>query len=170
MPGDPASLSAIGTAARRASRDLEAARQASATAYASLKDGWGTSTSVRTRKQGGRALATLAEGARHAELVGAALQSYAGELSALQARARAAVDEASAAGLVVDEGRVRPAWGVTGEADPGASRSSADAVRRVQVELDAIATQHRWRRDRLLAEVAASTSDLEQLASALRLA
>ena len=62
VPGDPGSLSAIGAASRRAARDLAAARETSGTAYASLKDTWATSTSVRTRKEGQRALATLAEG------------------------------------------------------------------------------------------------------------
>ena len=170
MPGDPASLSSLGATARRAARDLEAARVRSETAYASLKEGWGTSTSVRVRKEGTRALATLAEGARHAEMVGAALQSYAVELSELQARARAAVDEASAAGLVVDAGQVQLAWGVTGEADGAATLERAEAVRRLQTELDAIGTQHRRRRDRFLAEVAGSTADLAGLADALRLA
>ncbi|WP_404384093.1 hypothetical protein LL946_01580 [Knoellia locipacati] len=170
VPGDPASLSSLGATARRATRDLEAARVRSETAYGSLKDGWGTSTSVRVRKEGGRALATLAEGARHAEAVGAALQSYAVELSELQARARAAVDEASAAGLVVDAGQVQLAWGVTGEADSVATHERTEAVRRLQAELDAISTQHRRRRDRFLTEVVASTANLEALASALRLA
>jgi hypothetical protein len=163
-------LSAIGAAARRAARDLAAARAASGTAYASLKDTWATSTSVRTRKEGRRALETLAEGERHAETVGAALQAYAVELSELQARARAVVDEASGAGITVESGRVQLAWGVTGEADSAATRERADAVRRLQAELDAVGTLHRRRRDRLLSEVAASTADLEALASALRLA
>lgn len=170
VPGDPGSLSAIGAAARRAARDLDAARERSETAYASLKEAWSTSTSVRTRKEGQRALAALAEGARHAESVGAALQSYAVELSALQARARAVHDEASASGMTIDDGRAQLPWGVTGEADSTLMRERADSLRRVQSELDAIAAQHRWRRDRLLTEVAASTSDLEGLARALRLA
>ena len=170
VPGDPGSLSAIGAAARRAARDLAAARATSGTAYVSLKDTWATSTSVRTRKEGQRALATLAEGERHAETVGAALQAYAVELSELQARARAVVDEASGAGITVESGQVRLAWGVTGEADPGTTRERAEAVRGVQAELDAIAVQHRRRRDRLLGELARSTTELEALASALRMA
>lgn len=169
VPGDPASLSTLGAAARRSARELAAARERSGTAYGSLKEVWGTSTSVRTRKEGHRALTTLAEGARHADVVGSAIQSYAVELSQLQARARAAVDEASAAGLVVEDGQAQLAWGVTGEADSGAMRERVDAVRRVQAELDAIAAQHRRRRDRLLAEIAGSTADLEGLARALRL-
>lgn len=170
VPGDPGSLAAIGAAARRAARDLAAARATSETAYASLKDTWTTSTSARTRREGQRALATLAEGERHAESVGAALQAYAVELSELQARARAVVDEASGTGITVERGRVTLAWGVTGEADPAATRGRGEAVRAVQAELDAIAAQHRRRRDRLLAELVGSTADLERLASHLRLA
>ena len=60
----------------------------------------------------------LAEAGRHTDVVGEALQAYAAEMSELQGRARAVIDEATAAGLVVEEGRVRPRWGVTGEADP----------------------------------------------------
>ena len=124
---------------------------------------------MRTRKEGARALATLAEGARHADAIGSAIQSYAVELSELQARARAVVEDASGAGLVVEDGQARMAWGVTGEADPAAMSERVDAVRRVQAALDAITAQHRRRRDRLLAEVSESTTDLEGLANALRL-
>lgn len=169
VPGDPASLSAVGAASKRAARELTAAHGRSATAYASLKDSWGTSTSVRVRKEGERALAVLAQGARHADAVGSAIQSYAVELSQLQARARAAVEQASAAGLVVEDGQVRMAWGVTGVADPDTSSERSAAVRRFQAELDAVAAQHRRRRDRFLAEVAGSTTDLEGLARGLRL-
>ncbi|KGN28832.1 hypothetical protein N798_16975 [Knoellia flava TL1] len=168
MPGDPASLSALGASATRASRELAAACEASGTAYASLKDVWGTSTSVRVRKEGRRALDALTVGGRHTEAVGAALQSYAVELSALQARARAVLDEASAAGITVEAGRARLAWGVTGEADAATTRGRADTVAKVQAELDAVAAQHRRRRDRFLAEVAASTTELEALARSLR--
>ena len=168
MPGDTASLSALGASATRASRELAAACEASGTAYASLKDVWGTSTSVRVRKEGRRALDALTVGGRHTEAVGAALQSYAVELSALQARARAVLDEASAAGITVEAGRARLAWGVTGEADAATTRGRADAVAKVQAELDAVAAQHRRRRDRFLAEVAASTTELEALARSLR--
>lgn len=169
VPGDPASLSAVGAASKRAARELTAAHGRSETAYASLKESWGTSTSVRTRKEGQRALAVLAEGARHAEAVGSAIQAYAVELSQLQARARAAVEDASAAGLVVEDGQVRLAWGVTGEADSDATRERTAAVRRVQAELEAISAHHRRRRDRFLAEVAGSTTELEGLALGLRL-
>lgn len=169
VPGDPASLSALGSAAKGAARELTAAHGRSATAYASLKASWGTSTSVRTRKEGTRVLATLAEGVRHADAVGSAIQSYAVELSQLQARTRAAVEEATRAGLVIEDGEARMAWGVTGEADPGAMRMRVDALRRVQTELDAVTAQHRRRRDRLLAEITESTTDLEGLANALRL-
>ncbi|CAN7145265.1 hypothetical protein [Knoellia sp. LjRoot47] len=170
MPGDPGSLSAIGAATRRAARDLAAAGARSETAYASLKGTWATSTSVRTRKEGQRALASLAEGMRHAETVGAALQAYAVELSGLQARARAVVDEATGTGITVEAGQVSLAWGVTGEADAETTRQRSEAVRQVQSELDAIAAHHRRRRDRLLAEVASSSTDLEELARTLRLA
>lgn len=169
VPGDPASLSALGGASRRAARLLAAAHARSGTAYASLKESWATSTSVRTRKEGQRALAVLAEGAQHADTVGSALQSYAVELSQLQARARAAVEGAAAAGLVVEDGHVRMAWGVTGEADSDATRERTAAARRVQAELEAIRAHHRRRRDRLLAEVAASTTELEGLSRSLRL-
>lgn len=169
MPGDPASLSALGASASRASRELAAACEASKTAYASLKEVWGTSTSVRVRKEGRRALDALTAGGRHTEAVGAAIQSYAVELSELQARARAVLDEASAAGIVVEDGRARLAWGVAGEADPATTRERSDALAKVQAELDAVAAQHRRRRDRFLAEVADSTAELEDLARTLRL-
>lgn len=169
VPGDPASLSALGASASRASRELAAACEASGTAYASLKDGWGTSTSVRVRKEGRRALDALTVGGRHIQAVGVAIQSYAVELSALQARARAALDEAAAAGIVVEDGRARLAWGVTGEADSAATRERTAAVASVQAEIDAVAAQHRRRRDRFLAEVTASTTELESVARALRL-
>jgi len=170
VPGDPASLSALAASASRASRELAAACETSGTAYASLREVWGTSTSVRVRKEGRRALDALTVGGRHTEAVGAAIQSYAVELSELRARARAVLDEAAAEGIVVEDGRARLAWGVTGEADPETTRGRTEAVSRVQAGLDAVASHHRRRRDRFLVEVAASTAELEALARALRLA
>ncbi|KGN32318.1 hypothetical protein N802_18310 [Knoellia sinensis KCTC 19936] len=169
VPGDPGSLAAAGAVARRAGRDLVAARKRSATAYTSLKAVWGTSTSVRTRKEGTRSLAALAEGARHADAVGAVLQGYAVELSELQTRARRLVESVAAAGLTVEGERIGLGWGVTGEADAAAAREREGVRAALQQELDALLAQHRRRRDRLLAEVAGSTHDLERLARELRL-
>ena len=70
LPGDPGSLAAAGTAARQSARDLAGASAGGTTAYLSLKDVWGTSTSVRTRKEGQRTMDALAEGGRHADVVG----------------------------------------------------------------------------------------------------
>lgn len=169
VPGDPASLSGLGASASRASRELAVACEAAGTAYASLREVWGTSTSVRVRKEGRRALDALAEGGRHTASVATAIQSYAVELGELRARAHAILDTASAAGIVVEDGRARLAWGVTGEADAATTRERTDALATVQAELDAVAAQHRRRRDRFLAEVAASTTELEALARTLRL-
>jgi len=169
LPGDPGSLTAAGTAARRAARDLAFASAGGTTAYLSLKDAWGTSTSVRTRKEGQRSMTALSRGGRQAEAVGMALQSYAAELSALQARARRVVDVAGTAGLVIEDGQVALGWGVTGEADLGATHDRDATVGTLQAELDGLAAQHRRRRDRLLAELAASTRELAKIASDLRL-
>ncbi|WP_353950785.1 hypothetical protein V6K52_14250 [Knoellia sp. S7-12] len=169
LPGDPGSLAAAGTAARQAARDLAGASARGTTAYLSLKDAWGTSTSVRTRKEGQRSTAALAEGGRQADVVGAALQAYAAELSELQARARRVVDAASTAGLVIEGGQVGLGWGVTGEADLEASNDRAAHVSSLQAELDGLTAQHRRRRDRLLAELLTSTRDLAELAGNLRL-
>lgn len=169
VPGDPASLAAAGATARRVSRELTVVEGRGRTAYASLGEVWGTSTSVRTRRQGRRAMDALAEAGRHTDVVGEALQAYAAELSELQGRARALLDEAAAAGLVVEEGRVRPRWGVTGEADPRSVDAREARVRTLQTELDAVGVQHRRRRDRLLSRVTASRVELEDLAAALRL-
>ncbi|WP_106296878.1 hypothetical protein [Knoellia remsis] len=169
MPGDSGSLAAAGTSARRAARDLEAARERSGAAYDTLRSEWSTSTSVRVRKEGARALDVLAEGSGHADRVGALLQEHATRLSELQARSRRLLDDVAAAGLEVEDGVVRLPWGVIGEADAAAARGRADDVRAFQGELDAILAQHRRRRDALLEQVAASTAELEGLARALRL-
>lgn len=169
VPGDPASLAAAGATARRVARELSAVDARGATAYASLGEVWGTSTSVRTRKQGRRAMAALGEGARRTEAAGAALQAYAAELSELQARARVVLEAVTAAGLVVEEGRVRQGWGVTGEADLRTVGDREERARCLQSELDAVEVQHRRRRDRLLAVLDGSRRDLEVLAEALRL-
>jgi hypothetical protein len=169
LPGDPGSLTAAGTAARRAARELAGASATGTTAYSALKDAWGTSTSVRLRKEGQRSLATLTEGGRQADVVGAALQTYAAELSELQARARRVVDAADTAGLVIKDGQVGLGWGVTGEADLDAARDTAALVSTLQTELDGLTAQHRRRRDRLLTEVLTSTRELAELASDLRL-
>ncbi|MFW5470938.1 hypothetical protein ACOCJ4_12930 [Knoellia sp. CPCC 206435] len=169
VPGDPASLAAAGGTARRVSRDLVALHGRGTTAYGSLGEVWGTSTSVRTRKQGRRAMDAVTEVGRHADVVGEALQAYAAELSELQARARAVLDAAAATGLVVEEGRVREQWGVTGEADHRTVSERDARARALQAELDAVAVQHRRRRDRLLAGLARSRQELEDVAAALRL-
>ena len=169
MPGDPGSLSAAGTAARRAARDLAGASERGTTADLSLKNVWGTSTSVRLRKEGRRSMAALARGGQQADVVGAALQTYAAELSELQARARRVLDAAGPAGLAVVDGRVRPAWGVSGEADPRAARDAEELMRTLQDELDGLGAQHRRRRDRLLAALAESTRTLDEIANDLRL-
>lgn len=169
LPGDPGSVSAAGTAARRASRDLAAGSERGRTAYLSLKQVWGTSTSVRTRKEGQRSMDALVRGAHEAESVGAALQTYAAELSELQARARRVVEAADAAGLVLEGGRVVLGWGVTGEADLDADRDRSALVRTLQDELDGLTAQQRRRRDRLLTAVRDSTQQLDTIAGDLRL-
>ena len=169
VPGDAGSLSAAGTAARRAARDVAGASERCKTAYLSLKDVWGTSTSVRTRKDGQRSMDALALGGEQAEAVGAALQTYAAELSEVQARARRVVDAADTAGLVIEGGRVGRAWGVTGEADPQTASAADALVQALQDELDGLGAQHRRRRDRLLAELADSTHTLGEIANDLRL-
>ncbi len=169
VPGDAGSLAAAGAAARRVARDLVAAEGRGRTAYESLGEVWGTSTSVRTRKEGKRAMAALTEAATHADTVGEALQVYAAELSELQARARAVVDSAAANGLLVSDGRVHRQWGVTGEADQRTVSESDALVQALQAELDSVAVQHRRRRDRLLTRLTGSHHELEVLAAALRL-
>ncbi len=169
LPGDPGSLTAAGTAARRASRELAGASETGTTAYTALKDAWGTSTSVRLRKEGQRSMAALTEGGRQADVVGAALQTYAAELSELQARARRVVEAANTAGLVIEDGQVALGWGVTGEADVDTARDTAALVSTLQTELDGLTAQHRRRRDRLLAEVLSSTRELAEVANNLRL-
>ena len=169
LPGDPGSRTAAGTAARAAARDLAGASESGTTAYLSLKQAWGTSTSVRTRKEGQRSMASLADGGRQAEAVGAALQTYAAELSELQARARRVLEAAESAGLTIVDGAVAIGWGVTGEADLEAARDTAALVSTIQTELDGLTAQHRRRRDRLLAEVRSSTRQLAEIANNLRL-
>lgn len=169
VPGDPASLAAAGATARRVTRELAAVHGRGTTAYASVGEVWGTSTSVRVRKQGRRAMDALAEVGRHTDAVGEALQAYAAELSELQARVRAVLDAAAATGFVVEDGRVRQQWGVTGEADQRTVSDRTAQSEALQAELDAVAVQHRRRRDRLLARLAGSRQELEVLAAALRL-
>lgn len=169
VPGDAGSLAAAGATARRVARDLAVVEQRGTTAYGSLGEVWGTSTSARARKQGRLAMAALTEAAGHTDAVGAALQAYAVELSELEARARAVVDSATASDLVVRDGRVHPQWGVTGEADPQTVSDREAQVRTLQAELDAVAVQHRRRRDRLLTRLTGSRHELEVLAAALRL-
>lgn len=169
LPGDAGSISAAGAAARRASRELAGASERGTAAYLSLKNLWGTSTSVRTRKEGQRSMAALVEGGQQAEMVGAALQTYAAELSELQGRARRVLEAADTAGLAIENGQVGLGWGVTGEADLETARDTAALVRTLQDELDGLGAQQRRRRDRLLAEVRASTCELDTIATDLRL-
>lgn len=168
VPGDPASLSACAAAVAEVARRLAASGRALGPAVEELGDGWPGRASVATRRRGADIAAAAVTAAEELERVGRELQDRATDLADLVARGRRVEEGAAAAGLVVRDGRVVPAWGVRGEADAGAVADGDAAAERIAAELTLVLHQHRRRRDLLLADLRASTERLAALSHTLR--
>ena len=168
VPGDPASLSACAATAASVGHRLAAVAAALGPEVAALGEGWPGRVSVLTRRRGDALATSAAPTAAELERVGRLLQDRATDLADLHARARSLEERAAAAGFVIRDDHVVPAYGVRGEADAAteaAERAGADAL---GSELELLLAQHRRRRDFLLAELRDSTERLATLAHGLR--
>ncbi|MBM6400903.1 hypothetical protein [Phycicoccus sonneratiae] len=168
VPGDPASLSACAATTAAVGRRLDALAQALGPEVAALGEGWPGRASVATRRRGGGLADAGAATADELVRVAGVLQDQASDLADLLARARAVEERAEAAGLVVRDERVVPAYGVRGEADAAAQRALTERATGLQAELDLVLAQHRRRRDFVLGVLRESTDRLAALSHGLR--
>lgn len=166
--GDPASVSALAAALRRA-----AARLA------------GDGLSVRERlredapeRSGPRLAQTrqdvdavMAGSARVAEVLdstGRRLQSGATDLAATITTLRRLEEEAATLGLEVRDGTVRERWGIIGVADPAAARADEENRHRVQERLHIGLADLGRRRAALARDCATASQTLQECTAALR--
>lgn len=168
VPGDAASLSACARTSREVAARLVTESAGLRRTTSELGDGWTGRTSAETRRSGddlADAAQALAEALDH---VGQVLQDQATDLADLVARERTIGERATAAGLEVRDGRVVPAWGVSGTADLAATRAQEAARTLLQGDLDLVAAQHTRRRDFVLGVLRTSTTALGDVSHGLR--
>ena len=168
VPGDPASMSACGRTAREVARRLEDHATGVRAAYRELGEGWAGRESAATRRAGAGLADAVSTTGAELDRVGRVLQDHATDLADLVGRARSIQERARAAGLEVRDGRVQPAWGVTGAADAGADRARDLAGQALQADLDLVLAQHRRRRDWVLEVLRDSTATLAGVSHGLR--
>ncbi|WP_392544920.1 WXG100 family type VII secretion target [Oryzobacter telluris] len=168
VPGDAASLSACARTAREVSRRLEAEGSALASATSAVGDDWTGRTSATTRQAADGLTTAAATLAAQLDHVGQVLQDQATDLADLVARERTLRERGARAGLEVRDGRVAPAWGVSGTADLDAARERETTRDLLQADLDLVAAQHTRRRDFVLEVLRDSTTTLAEVSHVLR--
>ncbi|GAB3065471.1 hypothetical protein [Phycicoccus sp. Root101] len=168
VAGDPASCSRVGGSLRQLATALRSSGRAVHGAMADPDLQRPGTVVARARRR----LTGLDEAAAAAsdelDRVGAALQDHAADLAEALADVRALVARAEAAGLRETDGRLAPAWGVTGLADAPADAGRDERRESLQAELDRLLAVLAARRRRLAAGMAASGSVLADHARALR--
>jgi hypothetical protein len=168
VPGDPGSVSACAGTVRAVADRLARIGPPLGSAVAELADGWPGRASATTRRRGGSLAAAAGTTSAALERVAGVHLDHAPALADLGARARRAEDRAAAAGLAVRDGRVVPAYGVTGEADADGDRARAETAAALQRELDGLRALHARRRDWVLGVLLASSEELSGVSHALR--
>ncbi|MEO5981227.1 MAG: hypothetical protein ABIQ13_02815 [Pedococcus sp.] len=168
VTGDPASCSRVGGSLRQLATALRTNGRATHTAIAdpALQRPGTVVARARRRLTGLDDAATVA--AHELDRVGSALQDHAADLAEAGADVRAVVARAESAGLRVADGRLAPAWGVSGVADGPADATREEQREALQSELDRLLAVLAARRHRLAATMAASSSLLADHATALR--
>ena len=168
VAGDPASCSLVGGSLRRLATTLRTSGRATRAALAAPDLGRPGTVVARARRQLTGVDDAAAATAEELDRVGSALQDHAADLAEAIADVRAVAARADSAGLQVADGRVVPAWGVIGVADPPADSTREEQRRALQSELDRLLAVLAARRHRLASTVAASSSVLADHARALR--
>jgi hypothetical protein len=169
--GDPASCSQAGGALRRLAARL---RVAPGPTLAALRQDAGAVPARpgpvlgHARRQVDALDDATSDLVAQLDRIGSALQAHATDLAEAVAQARGVVGRAEAAGLRVHDGRVAPAWGVTGVADQDASAARAATAASLQAELDRVVAVLGRRRRRLTAVLSDSTGVLTDRALRLR--
>lgn len=168
LAGDPASCSQAGGSLRRLATALRDAEARMTTGFDDPELAWSGRAATTARRSWGRlslASRTLAD---ELDRVGSQLQDHAADLAEAVHVARHVEDRAAAAGLRQVDGRLTPAWGVTGVADSAAVAAQEATRASLQAELDTALVQLGRRRARLAAVTEASGERILEQTAALR--
>lgn len=169
VAGDPASCSRVGGSLRRLAASLRTRGRAVDDVVARHRDeprpGAVVVRALRRMDTLGHAAGAAAQ---ELDRVGSALQDHSADLAEAVADARRLEARAEAAGLQVADGRVSPAWGVSGLADVAATADREQVRAELQRELDQLRHVLAARRHRLASAVTASTTVLAGHAQGLR--
>lgn len=174
LPGDPASCSQSGGTMRSlASRLRVAGRRAhEATVGSDLSGEPGPArpraAELRVRRRIDVVDRAAAAATQEIDRVGRALQDFATDLAELHGQYHRLAGRATAAGLLVVDGSLVPAWGVAGVADPQAVTAQQAARSSLQPELDAVLRGVALRRQRLLTVLHEGQGRLDHHRAALR--
>lgn len=168
VAGDPASCSRVGGSLRQLATSLRTSGRALHTAMTDPALQRPGTVVARARGLLTRLDDATAAAAHELDTVGSALQDHAADLAEAVADVRAVVTRAESHGLHVTDGRIAPAWGVSGVADAPADATRAEQQDALQSELDRLLAVLAARRRRLAATMTASSSVLADHATALR--
>ena len=168
VAGDPASCSQAGGSLRRLATVLRDAETRMTARFDDPELTWSGRAATTARQSWERlslASRTLAD---ELDRVGSQLQDHAADLAEAVQVARHVEDRAAAAGMRQLDGRLAPAWGVTGVADSAAVAAQEATRASLQAELDTALVQISRRRARLAALAEASGERILEQTAALR--
>lgn len=166
--GDPTSLSALAATLRRSSLALRADGERIRQALDDASPGWSGPTGTRTRRRIDLVTTSLEDVARALDDSAHALQTSATRLAEVIAGIRSVEEEAERYGLVVRDGTVERAWGITGVADPSGHVDAERARESLQESLLRLVTALGRHRSRLAADVELATHRLADTSALLR--
>lgn len=158
--GDPASVAALVADLRRHAAALESGAAAVARSKADAEEGWVGPVALGHRRRLDGCGSAVHRGAGQMTELAEALDRYGEALAEARAELARVSDEAQAAGLEVRDGQVLPAWGVRGEARPGADETTAAVQERLARRLARTTTLLERRRLALLQRAEAVTASL----------
>lgn len=170
LEGDPGSCSQAGGSLRRLASQLREAAAHTDVAARDLGQHWVGRASVAARRRQDQLSRAVTDTATALDRSGAAIQEHATDLAEAVQSGRALQEQAVQAGLQVLDGRIVPAWGVSGVADAEHTASRAGVQVRLQSELDLVALQLSRRRARLTAALEAARHTLKDTSGVLRTA
>ncbi len=166
--GDPASVSALAAALRRAAARLAGDGRAAREQLREDAPGWAGPLAEQTRHDVDAVLAGSDRAAEVLDSAGRRLQSGATGLAATITTLRRLEEEAAALGLEVRDGTVREPWGIIGVADPAAARADEENRHRVQERLHIGLADLGRRRAALARDCTAASQALQECTAALR--
>lgn len=168
LQGDPASCSQAGGSLRRLAARLRQDAASADTAAYQLRSHWSGRASLGARQRQDRLTAAVAVTVQALDRSGAALQEHATDLAEALQKFRAVQERAADAGLQVLDGRLVPAWGVSGVADAEGTATREGVRAALQSDLDLVLLQLGRRRARVAAAANAARRTLQETATSLR--